>query len=254
MTAHGASRPRLSGEQVAHLIEEYRRTGDRRLRNRVVEAHLHLVDHYVASCARGGLVSKDDARQTALLALIGAVDRFDPAGGASLITFATRTIDGELKRYLRDRSWMVRPPRSAQETHLNLRRASEQLSQELGRAPTVAEFARHLDIDEDHVHIGLVAGLGRRNESVDHPARDDDSAHRLEATLGHEDVGFDLTEARISLRAGMSRLDDRQRDLLHMRFAKGMSQPDIAREVGVSQSYVSRIIRSALSVLRSEFS
>jgi RNA polymerase sigma-B factor len=150
----------MTPEAERALLEDYHRTRDRRLRNRVVEAHLHLVDHYVLLHARRGVVGADDLRQTALLALIGAVDRFDPAAGASLSTFAGRTIDGELKRYLRDRTWLVRPPRSAQEAHLNVRNASEELAHELGRSPTVDELAERLGVHPDHVLLGSAGWRG----------------------------------------------------------------------------------------------
>jgi len=238
---------------VRERVRVYRRTGDRRYRNEIVEAHLHLVDHYVALHVRPGVASRDDLRQTALLALIRAVDRFDPDAGASLSTFATRTIDGELKRYLRDRTWMVRPPRSAQETHLHVRRATEELSHALRRAPTVPELATHLGIDEEKIIVGLVAGQARVNESFDRPRRDDDGASSAEVGLGVDDERYELCDSLMSLRDGMARLDDRQREILRMRFDEDLSQSDIAEVIGVSQSYVSRILQSALVSLRADF-
>ncbi len=237
---------------ISAWLTEYRRTQDRRVRNRIVEAHLHLVDHYVARYERGA-ASADDVRQTALVALIGAVDRFDPTAGASLRTFADRTIEGELKRYLRDRTWLVRPPRAAQEIHLHLRRAAEELGHELHRSPTVAELAERLDVDEEQVLSGLVVGTTRESESIHRQIRDDEGALTLEATLGDVDPGIDLTEVRMIVRRGTDKLDHRQIELLHQRFIDGLSQPEIAARHGISQSYVSRIIRSALATLREEF-
>lgn len=239
---------------MASLVAQYRSCGDRRLRNRIVEAHLHVVDHYVLTYARRAPgVAADDLRQTALVGLIGAVERFDPDGGASLTTFATRTIDGELKRYLRDRTWLVRPPRAAQETHLNIRAASEDLSHQLGRSPTVGELAEHLDLSEDRVLMGLVAGQARHNESIDQPMRHEGGGSRLEIALGQPDAAYELAEARISLGNGLARLDERERHILELRFGEELSQPEIAERIGVSQSYVSRIIQSALATLRDEF-
>lgn len=249
-----ATPPRLEPEVEEELVREYRRTGDRRVRNRIVEANLQLVEHHVRRYDGRAPVARDDLRQTALLALVKAIDRFDPCGGASVATFAARTIDGEMKRYLRDRTWLVRPPRAAQERHLSLRRATEELTQQLGRAPTVAELAADLGLDEDQVLLGLMAGNARQNESLDRPTSDDATLTRLDLMTGGEDDGFELSESLMTLRDGMGRLDLRQRTILDMRFVQELSQTEISERIGVSQSYVSRIIHQALAELRSEFS
>lgn len=252
-TKVGTVRPcGMDAVELRRAVEEYRRTGNRRIRNRIVEAHLHLVDHHVRVFERRGPTSRDDLRQTALLALVGAVDRFDPEGGASLSTFAARTIDGELKRFLRDRTWLVRPPRSTQERHLDVRRAGEELTQRLGRAPTVRELADDLGRSEDDVILALIAGEARNNESLDQPVRAGEALRRMDAVAVTEEAGYELTESLVGLRRGMSRLDDRQRQILRMRFADEMSQSAISDRVGVSQSYVSRIIQSALTALRTD--
>ena len=185
-----------------------------------------------------------------MLALIGAVDRFDPDAGASLRTFADRTIDGELKRYLRDRTWVVRPPRSVQETHLHVRGAIDVLAHELGRAPTVSELSARLGIDEDRVIEGLVAADARECASIQRPSHVDEGS-TIEDTLGHVDGRIDLTDDRVAVRHVIDRLDPRQSEVLRLRFFEGLSQPEIAERFGISQSYVSRIIRGALSELRS---
>jgi len=249
-----ATPPRLASELQAELMERYRCTGDRRLRNRIVEANLHLVEHHVRRYDRSAPAARDDLRQTALLALVKAVDRFDPCAGASVATFAARTIDGEMKRYLRDRTWLVRPPRAAQERHLTLRRAAEELTQQLGRAPTVEELASELELDEDEVLLGLMAGNARQNESLDRPTGDDSTLTRLDLLTGAEDHGYEMSDSLMTLRKGMDRLDQRQRTMLDMRFCQELSQTEISERMGVSQSYVSRIIHQALDELRTEFS
>ncbi len=257
-TSHGNAAPRrsrstaeLDPDELAALLVEYRRTGDRRLRNRIVESQRQLVEHHVQRYARGHRAPADDLRQTALLALIGAVDRFDPDAGASLRTFADRTIDGQLKRYLRDRTWVVRPPRSVQETHLHVRGAIDELAHELRRSPTVPELSERLEIDEERVIEGLVASDAREGASIQRPSHLDEGA-TLEDTLGDVDSRLDLTDDRVSVRHVIDRLDDRQSEVLRLRFFEGLSQPEIAQRFGISQSYVSRLIRGALSELRAE--
>ena len=241
----------LAPDELTALLVEYRRTGDRRLRNRIVESQRQLVEHHVQRYARGHRAPADDLRQTALLALIGAVDRFDPDAGASLRTFADRTIDGQLKRYLRDRTWVVRPPRSVQETHLHVRGAIDELAHQLGRAPTVPELSERLGIDEERVIEGLVASDARDCASIQRPSQQDEGT-TLEDTLGDVDSGIDLTDDRVSVRHVIGRLDARQSEVLRLRFFEGLSQPEIAQRFGISQSYVSRLIRGALGELRAE--
>lgn len=251
------SRPltaRLDPETQRELIECYRRTGDRKVRNRIVEANLHLVEHHVRRYKGRLPAAHEDLRQTALLALVKAIDRFDPCGGASVATFAARTIDGELKRYLRDRTWLVRPPRATQERHLSLRRATEELTQDLGRSPTVPELAARLEVDEDDVLMGLMAGNARQNESLDRPSSDDASFSRADLLTGQDDHRFELSDSLMSLSDGMERLDVRQRTIINMRFVQELSQSEISERIGVSQSYVSRIIHQALDELRAGFS
>jgi RNA polymerase sigma-B factor len=234
---------------LGELFREYRRTGSRRIRNQIVEAHLDIPDYYVRRFAGKG-VAADDLRQTALLAMLRAVDRYDPDLGVEFSTFAGRTIDGELKRYFRDRTWAVRPPRRTQELHLHLRRAGEELTHELGRAPTVRELADAVDETVDHVLEALEAGVAHRANSLDQPAGDDDGQAPAERLLVSDDVGYERIDRRLVVGELLDLLDDREREIIALRFFEGMSQPEIAERIGVSQSYLSRLLRKALLRLR----
>lgn len=236
---------------IDDLLGEYRTTGDRGLRNRIVEEHLHLAEYHVKRYARGGLLSADDLRQTALLAIVKAVDRFDPSFGASFRTFASRTVEGELKRYLRDRTWAVKPPRRAQEFYLRLRRASEELGHQLGRAPTVRELALELDVTEDRVIEGFESGHARIADQIDPPPGPDGSPRGVDDVIGAPDPILADVETQILLRAAIDSLDERARQVIRLRFFEDRSQPEIAERIGVSQSYVSRILRETLLDLRS---
>lgn len=241
----------LTPEEIEALLDEHRRTGDRSARNRVIEAHIEIVGFQVRRYARGGAAPADDLRQTALMAIVHAANRYEPGHGASFRTFATRTIEGELKRYLRDRTWAVRPPRGRQELHLHVSRATEELSHELHRAPKVSEVAAHLGVSEEAVLEGLEAGHARVAEHIDPGPRVDD-APTGGHVLGTIDPAFDASESHLDLLGALAGLGERNRHVLHMRFIDDMSQPEIAEELGISQSYVSRILRSSLAQLRSE--
>ena len=241
----------MPDSDVDDLLSEYRATGDRRLRNRIVEEHLHLAEYHVKRYARGGLCSAEDLRQTALLAIIKAVDRFDPSFGASFRTFASRTVEGELKRYLRDRTWAVKPPRRAQEFYLRLRRTSEELGHSLGRAPTVRELAVELGVDEEQVIEGFESGHARIADQIDGPPGPDGTSRGFENVLGALDPTLAEVELQILLRSAIESLDERAQLVIRLRFFEDRSQPEIAETIGVSQSYVSRILRETLIDLRS---
>lgn len=241
---------RASREETTELFEEYRRTGDRAVRNRIVEDHLGLADYFVRRYARRG-ASPEDLRQLALLAIVRASDRFDPDVGVAFSTFASRTIEGELKRHLRDKTWSVRPPRRAQELHLEVRRAEEDLTHELGRSPTVREVAARVDADEDHVLEAMEAGTARTAASLDQPTGDDpDARSRGDRVLVSGEPGYGHVADRMLVDELLDELPERERSIVIMRFYDNMSQPDIAEAVGVSQSYLSRILRRVLAELR----
>jgi RNA polymerase sigma-B factor len=235
---------------VGEMFVEFARTRDRRLRNQLVEQHMHVVDYSVRRYSNRG-VPTDDLRQVALMAVINAVDRFDPEVGVAFSTFASRTIEGELKRYFRDRTWSVRPPRRAQELHLDLRRMDEELTHVLGRSPTIAELANALDVTEDHVLEALEAGTAHQAASLDQPAPgDEDGASRGDRLLGEVDGGYSRVDREMIIRELVADLPERERTIIFLRFFEGLNQPEIAERVGVSQSYLSRILRRTLVDLK----
>ena len=229
---------------------EYRRTRSPQLRNALVEHHLHLAEHQLRRY-RERTSAIDDLRQVAHLAVLHAVERFDPSLGYAFSTFAGRTVEGEIKRWFRDRSWSVRPPRRAQELHLAVRRAEEELTQSLGRSPTVAELAQRLGYSSEEVIEGIEAGRAYRSSSIDRPTdEDDDQAPTVAGTLGVVDERFDHIDLAVWLAGPLADLPARERSIIEMRFGEGLSQPEIAARVGVSQSYLSRLLRRTLLDLR----
>jgi RNA polymerase sigma-B factor len=243
---------RSSARKTAALFEEYRRTGDRSTRNRLVEMHLHLADYHVGRFSRSSGLSSDDLRQTAFIAILHAVERFDPDKGVAFRTFASRTIEGELKRHLRDKSWSVRPPRRAQELHLQLRRLGDELSHRLGRAPTVAELAEEAGVDVESVLEAVEAGRARSATGLDAPGPSGTAESSLAQMLGSLDPAFGTVDERMVLEDVIAGLDERERLVLQLRYVDELSQPEIAEQIGVSQSYVSRILRSTLGQLRAD--
>ncbi len=239
-------------EAVTRAFRELRSTGDIELRNRIVESNTRLADYHVRRFAGRG-IPDDDLRQIANLAIVSAVDRFDPEVGVAFSTFANRTIEGELKRYLRDRSWSVRPPRRAQELHLEIRKAEEELTQLLGRSPTVPEIAVEVRDSEDHVLEAMEAGAAHHAASIDQPAGADDGGSTVtlgDRRLGTVELGFTEVDQRLIVEELLADLDERERTIVELRFYDRLSQEEIADRLGVSQSYLSRLLRRTLVEMR----
>jgi RNA polymerase sigma-B factor len=237
-----------SMEATEALCRSYRATGDRRLRNEIVERHIGLADHVSRRYLNRG-VERDDLRQIALLAMIRSVDRYDPDREASFTTFAGRAIDGEIKRWFRDRTWSVRPPRRVQELHLEVRQAADELLQQLRRSPTVPELAEHLDISVDDVLQAVEAGGARHAVSTDPRLGPDEGAALIDSLAMATNGAFDTVEDRLAARELLTRLTTREREVIVLRYLDGRSQQEIAEAIGVSQSYASRLIRAALDKL-----
>jgi RNA polymerase sigma-B factor len=213
------------------------------LRQRVVESHLPLV-HHLAQRFRGRGEPYDDLVQVGTIGLLNAVDRFDPERG-NFTGFAVPTILGEIRRHFRDRGWAMRIPRRLQDLGRQVSDAREELTQQFGRSPTVRELATHLDADPDLVLEAL--DTSALYATVPLPSTPDEAGI---GELGFLDHALDLVEDRVTLRPLVAKLPVRERTILALRFVRGMSQSQIAAEVGVSQMHVSRLLARSLATLR----
>lgn len=197
-------------------------------------------------------VAFDDLSQVAAIGLVNSIDRFDPERGVKFTTFAAKTISGELKRHMRDTSWSMRVPRSLKEASLRLRRTENELSQSLGRDPTVEELAEAASMDEEEVLAARQASAAYTAGSLDRPLdNDDDTSVSLAMVLGVEDPALERAEAWMAVEKAMQALDERERHILYLRYFEDMSQTEIAEAVGVSQMHVSRLLARSLSDIRS---
>jgi RNA polymerase sigma-B factor len=229
-------------------------TARRRARDELVTLHLPLV-HYLARRFRDRGEPLEDLVQVGTIGLIKAVDRFEPERGLELSTYATPTIVGEIKRHFRDKGWAIRVPRRLQELRISLGRATAELSQKTGRAPTVAELAVHLGISQDEVIEGLEGAQAYAAQSLDAQlGSDDEDGPSLADRLGGEDPDLESVEWRESLKPLLASLPSRERRILALRFFHGMTQSQIADEIGVSQMHVSRLLAKSLATLRAGLS
>jgi RNA polymerase sigma-B factor len=236
-------------EELKRKFVEYRRTHERRLRNELIEAHKSLASHLARRFANRG-EPFDDLLQVAYLGMLKAVERFDPDRNLEFSTFATATVEGELKRHFRDKTWSVRVPRRPQELHLRLGNAINELSQRLHRPPQIPELAAELGVDEADVLEAMEVGGAYRSTSLDARPADNGEALTLESRLGISDLGFDLAEHRVVLERLLDDLPERERMIIRLRFFEDMTQTEIAQEVGISQMHVSRLLARTLVILR----
>ena len=248
MTPLTTARPTL-GMAPEALIRRYQQDGDREARDAAVEALMPLV---ASLCRRyEGRAEWDDLMQVATLGLVKAIERFDPDHGFAISSFAVPTVLGELRRYFRDKTWSVRPPRSLQERSLLVSAAVAKLTALHGRSPVPAVVAEHLGLAEEEVVEALVASRAYTTDSLDAPTTsDDDEGSTLGERIGRSDPDLQLAEQRTLLHGLMEKLSEREVEILRLRFEDDLTQAEIGKRVGVSQMQVSRIIRAALEKMR----
>ena len=192
--------------------------------------------------------SIEDLTQVALLGLLRAAERYDGARGVPFSAFATSTMQGELKHYLRDRSWAVRPPRRVQDLYLQLQDAVEELNQELGRSPTFVEIGDRVDASAQDVLEAVEAGTLRTPASLDSGTGDDDRP--LGRRLSADDRGIEAVDERLAVARLLAQLPERQRRMVRLRFIDGLTQNEIAERMALSQAHVQRLLVRSLHQLR----
>ncbi|MBT2489776.1 SigB/SigF/SigG family RNA polymerase sigma factor [Streptomyces sp. ISL-96] len=225
-------------------------------RNTLIEMNLSLVRFAARRFRNRGGGEMDDVIQVGTIGLIKAIDRFELSREVEFATFAVPYIVGEIKRFFRDTSWAVHVPRRLQELRVNLAKTKEDLGAALDRDPTVKELAQHLELNEAEVIEGLVASNGYTASSLDtptEPGEDSPSRHTrtLVDVLGEPDAAMEIVEDLHALAPLLSRLEDRERSIIEMRFGREMTQAQIGNALGISQMQVSRLLSRVLAKLRS---
>lgn len=230
------------------LFADLVKTGSVEARNELVDSYAPLAEYFANRYRRAGL-DHDDIRQVAKLALVRAVDRFDPSVGVAFSTFAGRTIDGELKRYFRDRSWAVQVPRSLKEAALVVRQAADELSVELSRPPRIDDLVDRTGLEAEIVLQALDVRNALSTKSIDQPSEQSEGV-ALSAAIGERDEGFERVDVKMVVRDIIEELPDRERRIVELRFFEEQTQQQIADQLGISQMHVSRLLRSTLETLR----
>jgi RNA polymerase sigma-B factor len=225
--------------------------GDASARDELIERYMPLA-RSLALRYRRASEPLDDLVQVASVGLVKAVDRWDPDRGLAFSSYAVPTILGEIKRHFRAKGWAIRVPRRLQELRMSIGKASADLSQELGRSPTAAELATRLGVEVEEVLEGLESANAYATLSLDAGDDAEDSPGSMLDTLGEDDEGLAHVEIRESIKPLIETLPARERRILLLRFFRGMTQSQIAAEIGVSQMHVSRLLSRTLDHLRTE--
>jgi RNA polymerase sigma-B factor len=223
--------------------------GDRNARAQLIERFLPLARSLARRYERGS-EPLEDLVQVASVALVKAIDRYDPARGYAFSSFAVPTIAGELKRHFRDQTWMVRPPRGIQEVTLRVEGALARLTQQLDRSPTTSELAAAVGVGDEEILEAMQARSARGALSLHAPQGEPGEAMTLQDTLGAEDPDIERAEQRAQLDRLMDAVSPRAREMLRMRFEEDMTQAEIGAAIGISQMQVSRILRQTIAKLR----
>lgn len=223
-----------------------------RTRELVVLGYLPLADR-VARRFRGRGQDIEDLVQVARMGLMHAVNRFDPEKGGNFIVFAIPTMMGELRRHFRDFGWTMHVPRRLRDRHVHIGQMTTELTQDLGRAPTVGELAEALHVDRADIIESVIAASAYEPQSLDAevigPSGDTQARHDL---LGEVDSGFQRIVDRETVRPVLAALPDRERTVLYLRFFHAQTQAQIATQLGVSQMHVSRILERTLREVRAQ--
>ncbi len=234
----------------ATLFARYRRNGDRAARAELIERFLPLARR-LAARYQGGGEPLDDLAQVASLGLVKAVDGFDPSRGLRFSSYAVPTILGELRRHFRNTTWSIHVPRGIQERTLRVNDAVDYLSTQLGHSPSPQVVADEVGMTVEEVLEAMEARAAHETASLDSPVGwTDDSAVTLGDSLGREDNRYELVEDSMTVNRVLRMLPERQRLILHLRFAEDLTQREIAERTGISQMHVSRLIRQALEDVR----
>jgi RNA polymerase sigma-B factor len=234
------------------LLRKYHEEGDLHAREQLIEQYMSLVRSLARRYSYRG-EQLDDLVQIGAIGLIKAIDRFDLERGVELTTYATPNIIGEIKRHFRDNGWSVRVPRGLQELNVQLSKLIEQLTVQYSRSPTIPELAKAAGVEEEQVLEALESGRAYSSLSLSSGTTSDgeEDLDPLES-IGTEELQYEVSENRAVLAPGFRVLDERERKILQLRFFDGLTQSQIAQQVGISQMHVSRLIRRALEKIRAE--
>ena len=241
----------VTPEEINAWIKLYQDTQDEFAQKELVLHYQKLVESLAYRYSKGQS-HHEDLVQVGMVGLLGAINRFDVTFERKFEAFVVPTVIGEIKRYLRDKTWSVHVPRRIKEIGPKIKRATDELTNELGRSPKIIEIAQRIEATEEEVLEAMEMGQSYNALSVDHSieADKDGSTVTLLDVMGNTEEGYDLTEKRMILEKVLPILSDREREIIQCTFLDGLSQKETGEKIGLSQMHVSRLQRTAIKKLR----
>lgn len=245
----------LRAHGLEALLREYARTKDAKVRDAIIQRHESLVRSLAHKFARPG-VQVEDLVQSAWIALIRALDRFDPSHGTQFSTYAVTCMVGEIKRYFRDHTWSLKVPRHLQEIAANLNRMQDKLYTRLQREPTIPEMAAAFNVSEEELLEAMEMYRAYQPFGLDdrHEMNDGNDSMTLGEMHGGPDQDLEQIIDSAPLQTAINTLDERKQRIIRRRYLQGFSQQQVADELGLSQMHISRLERAALAQLRETMS
>ena len=233
-------------DRTRELFRRFKEEGDAEARDQLIVNHINLV-RFLASKFKNRGESLEDLVQVGTIGLIKAIDRFDPERGLEFTTYATPTIMGEIKRHFRDKGWSVRVPRRLQELSAKVNQATDELTNQLQRSPSVAEIAEHLGSTVDEVLEAMESSSAYSSVPLEGGGSgEDDEAPSVIDHYATEDPELAASDDRIVLEQAIADFSPREQEVVRMRFDEGLTQVEIAERLGISQVQVSRLLRRTL--------
>lgn len=237
-------------EKTHELFRRYKEEGDVEAREKLVMSHMNLV-RFLANKFKNRGEPLDDLIQVGYLGLLKAIDRFDPSRGLEFTTYATPTIMGEIKRHFRDKGWSVRVPRRLQELSAKVNQATDVLTTELQRSPKIEEIAEYLDASVDEVLEAMESSSAYSSVPLEGTCNNDnDDAPSVLDRYATEDSALNFTDDRLIIEEALKGFSPREREVIDLRFLQGMTQIEIAEQLGISQVQVSRLLRRTLKKIQ----
>lgn len=237
-------------QKTRELFRRYKEDGDMEAREQLVMSHLNLV-RFLANKFKNRGEPLDDLVQVGYLGLLKAIDRFDPDRGLEFTTYATPTILGEIKRHFRDKGWSVRVPRRLQELSAKVNQATDTLTTQFQRSPTIQEIADYLGASVDEVLEAMESSSAYSSVPLEGTgSSENDDAPSVIDRYGSEDNELAFTDDRLVIEEALKGFSPREREVIELRFLKGMTQIEIAEQLGISQVQVSRLLRRTLKKIQ----
>lgn len=249
--SEGSQHQSLTDYNNEQLIIKFQETNCDEIQTELVLRYEGLVRTLAAKFSRGKDYD-EDLVQVGMIGLLAAVRRFDTSFGRSFESFAVPTIVGEIKRYIRDKTWSVHVPRRIKELGPKIKNAVEKLTVDLQRSPKVKEIADYLEVTEEEVLETMEMSKSYQALSVDRSIEADQEggAVTLLDLVGATEEGFERTDQQLLIEKAFSILSEREKQILFFTFYEGLSQKEVGDKLGISQMHVSRLQRKALQKVK----